>query len=153
MRLFIDGEWNGFGGELLSLALVPEFEGPVSPWYMEFWFSPDEIDPWVAENVIPHLNGEKHCREGAQRSLAVYLNLPAFQPVHIVADWPEDIERLCNLLITGPGERIHIPRITFEVIPGLNTVSAHSDVPHNALEDARAIRKAVQLMETGGDGE
>ena len=151
MRLFIDGEWNGFGGELLSLALVPEIEKePV--FYMEFPV-PDKVDPWVAANVLPHLSRRKETREQAQRSLAFYLNLRAFQPVHIVADWPEDIERFCNLLITGPGKRIDIPRMTFEVIPGLHAVSDHSDVPHNALEDARAIRTAVQLMETGGDGE
>lgn len=50
MRLFIDGEWNSFGGDLISLALVAE-DG--REWYEVL----DCVDPhpWVAENVIPKL--------------------------------------------------------------------------------------------------
>lgn len=146
MRLFVDGEWDGFGGQLLSMALVPEFENGISPWYVEFEHGPIQ-DPWVQENVIPHLTDEKRSLADAQRSLAFYLSLESFQLVHIVADWPEDIERFCKLLIVGPGERIDIPRMTFEVVPGLNAVEEFSEVAHHAVADARAIRAAVWRAE------
>jgi hypothetical protein len=32
MRIFVDCEFNGFGGDLLSMALVPE-DDVIAPWY------------------------------------------------------------------------------------------------------------------------
>nr|MBA4771246.1 hypothetical protein [Sphingobium sp.] len=52
MRYFLDTEFNGFGGTLISVALVPEHGD------QEFYVSlplPDEIEPWVAKHVIPYL--------------------------------------------------------------------------------------------------
>jgi hypothetical protein len=49
VRYFLDTEFNGFGGTLLSLALVPE-DGE------EFYAiiaSDDPLHPWVERNVIP----------------------------------------------------------------------------------------------------
>ena len=48
LRYFLDTEFNGFGGELLSLALVPD-EGD-----REFYVVlplPDTLDPWVERHV------------------------------------------------------------------------------------------------------
>jgi hypothetical protein len=133
MRLFIDGEWNGFGGSLISIALVVE-DG------REFYavLGCDSPEPWVAENVIPNLgvgqgvDGES--TESVQARLSLFL--AQFNAVHIVADWPEDIERFCRLLITGPGTRIDTPPLTMEVV----RVDAPSETPHNALADARGLR-------------
>jgi hypothetical protein len=60
----------------------------------------------------------------------------------IVADWPEDIAQFCMLLITGPGDMVTVDGLQFELIrtPGFGT-AANSRVPHNALHDARALRK------------
>jgi hypothetical protein len=61
----------------------------------------------------------------------------------LVADWPEDIQHFCELLITGPGLRLDTPPLTIEIRRDLDAVSA---LPHNALEDARAIkRKHLEL--------
>jgi hypothetical protein len=63
--------------------------------------------------------------------------------VHLVADWPEDIQHFCEALITAPGLRIDTPPLTMEIRRDLDAVSA---LPHNALEDARAImRKHLEL--------
>ena len=52
MRYFLDTEFNGFGGALLSLALVPE-DG------QEFYVTlecDDPVFPWVERNVMPYLD-------------------------------------------------------------------------------------------------
>src|SRR3546814_5579366 len=52
MRYFLDTEYNGFGGELISLALVPEHGDQE---YYAVLPLPDEIHPWVERNVVPYL--------------------------------------------------------------------------------------------------
>ncbi len=125
----IDGEWNSFGGELISLALVSE-DG------REFYgvLGCENPEPWVAENVIPKLYAEPIPLILLQSELTAYLF--QFDAVHIVADWPEDIEHFCRLLIVGPGMRINTPPLTMEIV----RVDTVSEDPHNALADARALR-------------
>jgi hypothetical protein len=66
----------------------------------------------------------------------------------IVADWPEDIAQFCSLLMTGPGEMVPVPRLTFELVPlGGFSTAANSAVPHNALHDARALKEHVLGLE------
>lgn len=143
MRYFLDTEYNGFGGELISLALVPEYGD------QEFYTSlplPDAIHPWVALHVVPYLRHvppgiDNHMsREEAAAHIAHYLAGDS-DPV-IIADWPEDIAQLCMLLVTGPGEIAGVSGMRFEFIrtPGFST-AANSQVPHNALHDARALKQ------------
>jgi len=141
MKLYIDCEWNGYKGALLSIALVPsDPDGPV--FYAAFerlgqWV----FDEWVLENVyLPYLEKEqKRSREEIQLGLKVYLS--HFSYIHIIADWPEDIERFCELLITGPGTRINTPPLTMEVV----RVDAPSSNPHHALYDAKGLRDFLEL--------
>lgn len=134
MKLFIDCEWNGYRGEMLSLALVPESD-IYGKFYIEFEFN-GEFDPWVEENVKPYLKGNcVKAKIEVQRLLEKYLC--SFADVTVVADWPEDIERFCNLLITGPGTRLDTPDLKFEIV----RFDSISELPHNALADAKAIRK------------
>lgn len=51
MKLFLDCEFNGFGGELISMALVDE----QGKYFYEVLPCPQPI-PWVQENVMPKLN-------------------------------------------------------------------------------------------------
>ena len=53
MRYFLDTEYNGFGGELLSLALVPE-DGS-EEFYVTLECSAP-VDSWVERHVIPFLD-------------------------------------------------------------------------------------------------
>ena len=142
MRYFLDTEFNGFGGELLSLALVPEYGD------QEFYASlplPGKIHPWVEQKVIPYLRhvppGVDHhlSREQAAQHIAAYFEGDA-DPV-IIADWPDDIAYFCALLVTGPGEMAAVNGLRFELVNGAGFSSAaNSRVPHNALHDARALR-------------
>ncbi len=135
MNLYIDCEFNSFGGELISLALVP-----ADPSIPSFYEVIDlggciEIDPWVAENVIPKLGKESVHPYVFCELLQSYLD--QFKDVHVVADWPEDIAWLCRVMITGPGQRIRYPStFTMECRP-VDTISVN---PHNALADAQALR-------------
>ena len=143
MRYFLDTEYNGFGGALLSLALVPEDGGE------EFYVTiacPDPLDAWVERNVIPYLDtvpeglrSPRLARGAAAEALAQWL-LHDENP-EIVADWPEDLAQLAMLFVTGPGRMLNVPALTlrFEPLQSFST-AANSAVPHNALHDARALR-------------
>lgn len=142
MKFFIDTEFNGFGGELMSMALVPEDES-LDKFYCEIEMK-DQLDPWVRDNVVPHLFQMPTTRSHFQFALSRYLLNIEADEIIIVADWPDDIKYFCEALITGPGQRIFIPTdIKFEL--NLN-ISYNSEVPHNALHDALAIRKVYKDM-------
>ena len=131
MRLFIDGEWNSYGGELISLALVSE-DGRT---FYEV-LGCDHPDHWVAENVMPKLGKPSITFESLQEQLAIFMRQFEFDSVHIIADWPEDIMWFCKVLITGPGTRLDTPPLTMLVLR-VDTVSKN---PHNALADAQSLR-------------
>jgi hypothetical protein len=133
MNIYIDCEWNSFGGELISMALVSETGD-------EFYEVLECVDPhpWVAENVIPVLNKDNVSLDEFRRLLKVYL--AQFNECNIVADWPEDIERFCATLITGPGYRIDTPPLSMQIV----RIDTISKIPHYALEDARALHAALK---------
>jgi hypothetical protein len=136
MKFYIDTEFNGFGGKLMSMAIVPENIN-VAEFYCEIIML-DQLEPWVKDNVVPHLFQTPVTYSEFQFALSKYLLNIEFDDVVIVADWPDDIRYFCEALITGPGQRIIMPtNIKFEL--NLN-IDYYSEVPHNALWDARAIR-------------
>lgn len=147
-RYFIDTEFDGFNGELISIALVPDQAG-----HPYFYAITDHVatNPWVVEHVVPFLVGEGHRPHRGNRVriaqlLTGYLAGDA-QP-RIVADWPEDLTHLTRLLITGPGMMVPIRHMSFEYhdYPEFSTAKA-SAIPHNALEDARSFRDYVLSKE------
>jgi hypothetical protein len=142
MRYFMDTEFNGFGGALLSLALVPE-DGE------EFYVTlecADRPHSWVERNVVPYLDSVPFAltspripRSEASKALAAYLALDP-EP-EVVADWPDDIAHFCQLLMTGPGTMVAVPPLRFRLVSLIGfSPAANSAVPHNALHDARALR-------------
>jgi len=136
MRIFLDCEFNEYKGALISMALVDE-NG--REWYEVV--PCDNPGQWVAANVMPILGRGAVSVPLMQASLSAWLAL--YDSVHIVADWPEDIAHFCAALITGPGTRINTPPLTMEVL----RIDAASDLPHNALADARGIRAHILASE------
>ena len=137
MKLFLDCEFNGFGGELLSIAIVPEAG---NAFYRIVADTKEPPTAWVSENVIPIL-GAFRGASAAVSLAALRLQLQAylmyFGSIHVVADWPEDIIHFCKLILTDvPGQRINTPPLTMEIV----RVDAASELPHNALADAIGIR-------------
>lgn len=146
MRYFLDTEYNGFGGALLSLALVPE-DGS-EEFYVTLQCD-GPIDPWVERHVIPFLDmvpegmvSPRLPRRAAAEALAAWLAHD--EAPDIVADWPEDLAQLSMLLVIGPGLMVPMPPLSLHLIPlhGFSPAS-NSAVPHNALHDARALRDHV----------
>lgn len=134
-RVWLDTEFNGFGGELISMALVDAEDRSV-------YFAlpcPTPVD-WVAANVIPVLGIEPTSRRAAQASVRVFLH--RFSSVRIVANWPDDIKHFCGFMVAGPAELLELPPLTFELRIDLGRVE--SATPHNALADALALRKLDQ---------
>lgn len=136
MNVFIDCEFNSFGGDLISMALVAQ-DG--REMHAQVPIDPEALHPWVEENVIPVMDAQGTSPEMLSHSelphhIAAFL--APYRTVHLVADWPDDIRFFCDYLITGPGTRVDTPPLTLEIRRDLDADSA---VPHNALHDARAI--------------
>lgn len=135
MRLFLDTEFNGFNGKLLSMALVPE-DNSKREFYKEIEFK-GQLEPWVKENVVPHFCLIPCTHHEFQQALAQYLW--EIGDCTIIADWPDDIRYFCESLITGPGMCLNLlHNIKFELDFGIDY---ESKVPHNALHDARGIKE------------
>jgi hypothetical protein len=149
VRYFLDTEYNGWAGALLSLALVPE-DGEELYLTLD-WSGP--LEEWVERYVVPYLDtvpealvSPRLSRADAARAVSHYL---AGDPDPlIVADWPEDIAHFNMLLLTGPGAMVEVPPLRFQFIElsGFST-AANSKVPHNALHDARALRDHLLTLE------
>lgn len=137
MRVWLDTEFNGFEGDLISIGLIAE-DG-------QFLYAVRNailgmvIDPWVKEHVIPFLYKAPHedyvavweHDDGIRYRLENFL--ARYDNVEIIVDWPEDIHHLCKLMITGAGTMINTSNITFVLDRMLDGVS---EVPHNAIFDA-----------------
>lgn len=132
MRIWLDTEFNGWRGELISMALVADDD---REWYRSLGC--EQPTPWIAAHVMPVLRARRTTRERLQTSLWRWLR--GFDRLQVIANWPEDFVHFCSVLVTGPGSRLRCPPLTMEMVEGLEVRSA---IPHNALEDARALRAA-----------
>jgi len=141
----MDAEFNGFGGDLISIALVCE-DG--QEWY-EVAEIPAEPHPFVAQHVLPVLGKEPVGRDRFAQSLAEFLaSVP--EPV-IIADWLDDIRCLCDGLGQfGSGMRFRLG-CTLVLLPQRPLCALQTT--HNALLDARALRlgHAEQASATARD--
>lgn len=143
MRYFLDTEFNGFGGELISIALVPENDG-LAPFYAAVECK--NLTPWVVEHIIPVLDVEQETRSGLVDLFADYLGDDP-EPV-LVADWPEDIAHAARLLVIGPGLMKPVRNIRFDLVDAALVSSGEgSAVPHNAYHDALRLRADVLAYE------
>lgn len=129
LTLYLDSEFNGFGGELISLALVSDRGG-------EFYGVrnlPRRVKPWVRKNVVPRLGQPPEIDAVLRRRLAAFLF--EHEGEDVVADWPEDLSKFLAFLcvddrVFGPGNM----RLMLVAQEPLLSVT-----PHNALSDARAL--------------
>ena len=135
MKLWMDAEFNGWSGELISLALVPEFGNP----FYEVLPCPNPVE-WVKHNVIPFLNKQPIDIPTFKQRLGEYLR--QWNEVHIVATWPSDFVHLMNSLIVSDGVVTKKPKIVMEMpIPtreGVEMMMKYAT--HNALDDATVLK-------------
>jgi len=130
VKIAIDCEFNEFGGDLISMGLVAE-DG--REWY-EVLPCPNP-GKWVEDHVIPILGRKPISKEQFQARLQQFLM--QFETIHLISDWPEDIKFFCESLITGQGTRLNTPPLQMSIF----RFDAESELPHNALSDARGIMK------------
>jgi hypothetical protein len=125
----IDCEFNGFGGELISMAVV--IDG--GPEFYHVKAIPENVDPWVRENVIPYLMKASCGPDFFKAALHFFLRNNA--PLKIIADWPTDIAHLMQEMLG----KTHDESISVEMELSIKNLNYQSRIPHNALEDARAL--------------
>lgn len=151
MRYYVDCEFDGHNGPLLSIALVTD-----GTYSIHIQTDAQPADPWVQENVMPIMD-----RHSAPVSLvnvpingvgpAIRAFIASDQMPTIVADSPVDIARFCRAISTGfTGEwaSTEYPAMRFEV----HNVDCWPNaldggVQHNAWWDAMALRH--KLIERG----
>lgn len=140
MNLYLDCEFTNFQGHLISMALVDE-NG--HEFYEVVNYSVVDCHQWVVDNVLPILHKDPIPYEDFQRKLSAYLR--KYNKLDVIADWPEDFWHLNMALLTGPGMMMTVPNLSMHLVRRLEYTSA---IPHNALEDAKAIRIAMMKRET-----
>lgn len=139
LRIWIDAEWNSYKGALISFACVTE-DG--REFYQEVVLH-EPPDPWIVNNVLPHLAGAAVEYEVFQSRLRSFVDGIA-GPIEFISDWPEDIEQLCRALIIGPGRSSVYRPLTFRCGMG-EFKDAKSALPHHCLHDARSLRDYALL--------
>jgi hypothetical protein len=143
MRFYLDTEFNGFGGPLISMALV----SPDGAAFYEVQELLCQIDPWVQEHVYPVLNKEDVLP--AEFRARFHAFITRFREPTIYCDWHADAAHFCNML-AGPdyGSSLDFAcRIMILNTPPGAIVSAN---PHNALADARALMAWHEPMAVRG---
>lgn len=134
-RIYIDTEFNGFNGDLISMALV----APDASFY-EVLECKNPV-PWVKENVMTVLEQPSISYEMFQKKLQKFLS--RYDDITIIADWPDDIKYFCESLITAPGKCVSMKqaKIDFSIIWSVPYISS---IPHNALQDAIGIKNYIE---------
>lgn len=134
MRIWLDCEFNGWGGELISIALIDETGRSFYEAVAEYTQPRSE---WVELNVIPVLGKTPISRSLLQENLGKFLSKYEGKHLEFISDWPCDFLHLCDLLVVGPGLKIGPTNFSMTVLD----IKSTSKVPHNALEDAMALRE------------
>lgn len=138
MKIFVDCEFNGFGGELISMAFVTEHG---EQWYAVREY-PKVWDRWVSENVRPILHAEPIGKEAFRESAIAWLK--QFDNPTIIADWYTDLVHFFSLF----AGKDHTESVGYACKTELVLIDKYeSAIPHNALMDAIAIKDEYLKME------
>ncbi|MFN3610285.1 MAG: hypothetical protein ACK4Y9_14585 [Hyphomonas sp.] len=148
MLYCLDCEFNGFGGELISLALSGE-AGELYLCRPHAELDGLDLHPWVEEHVLAILevrDARPVVLPLSDFGRAIQAFLADDPEPCVIADWPEDLMHLMQCLIISPGQMVRIPDLSLKLMQ----VSAwptdiHGAVQHNALWDARALSRALTL--------
>ena len=95
----------------------------------------DKWHPWVAENVVPHLEKKPVSRIKFGHKLREYLQQR--EPCTIYADWPADFQHLMDCMCGAAFGDSWMAECTMVLMRGTDPRPA---VPHNALSDGIAAR-------------
>ena len=145
-RVYIDCEFDGHNGPLLSVALVRESGDSI-----HIRADVEPMDLWVRQNVLPLMDSHKAARSEKVYAYEVGGVIRSFlgegSPV-IVCDSPQDARYFSQALTTAPdGGYAPFPfdGLTIEVL-GVDAypTTLEGAVQHNAWWDAMALREALR---------
>lgn len=146
LRYYLETEFNGFGGALVSLALV---RADGASLYLVYGV-PDRPTAFVRDHVQPNLERvpptiairRVNQSEGAY---ALEAFLQGDGAAESIADWPDDVRLCCQALMIEPSRTADIDRLKFEI----HRVDPYPTdligaVQHNAWWDAMALRQRLE---------
>lgn len=145
MRYYLDTEFNGPNGVLISLGVIREDGYPLYLVNKDIMHNTEILDPWIVKNVYSKLlNGVVEAivvpLDEFHKHLYQYLFLD-HTVLEFIVDWPDDLKYLSDCMITSPGKMIDIDRFKLKVI---RVDSYPNDLgyllQHNAIDDAIALR-------------
>lgn len=155
MRYYLDTEFDGHNGPLLSLALVGDGDEGDS---IHVRTTERATDPWVIENVEPLMLAHDAGMmaevplNDVGVTLANFFSLMRDTSPVIVADSVVDIGRFCRAISTGMDGgwcSVDYPVMTFEVHDvAAYPTSLPGAVQHNAWWDAMALRHLLNPAES-----
>ncbi len=147
MIYYLDTEFDGYGGNLISMGIVRE-DG-----YSFYAILDTPIkDEWVRENVVPHLLKIPFNSIAVKSILGSYEHFQArlqfyfkgATGIQVIADWPDDFKYFSAALITGPGTMIDIPGVAM-VVARVDPypTDVEGAIQHNAYWDAIALKDFI----------
>ena len=147
MRLFVDTEYNGGGGELISLALVIDAD---NHRYIVREWSCLSMDLWVIRNVIPSLGNVPKLKEREFLNAFVeYLVTTGSSHIEFIYTSRED-ERHLRELVRVASAKLSDISFSYNVYrKQVDVFRTTPDVKHNALSDAICLYKQVVSGEVG----
>lgn len=144
--LFLDCEFNGYQGELISLAMYdPSGRAPSLFCELDLNTLTKPIEEFVKLHVIPNMDNTMACycvnRDDLNKAVCDYLLLvPGYT---IIADWAEDFIHLLACT-AGPNGLKRLPYLKLQLVTTPDVYVSHK--PHNALADAMALSKNYKYM-------
>lgn len=156
MKYYLDCEFDGHNGPLLSLALVGDDDS------IHIRTTERASDPWVVENVEPLMDSHDAGMVAevplntVGATIANFFSLMRDTTPLVVADSVVDIGRFCRALSTamdGGWSSVDYPLMRFEV----HNVAAYpttlpNAVQHNAWWDAMALKHLLSRASTPDGG-
>lgn len=147
MKYYLDCEFDGMGGPLLSMALVCEDGDEI--YFIHRRANALAVDGWVRANVLPILYKGKPTLVGELEDLPAHIAgfIADDTDPEIIADWPDDFTYFAPAVLMGPGTMISIPTLTMRVVRvDAYPTDLDGAMQHNALWDARALRYKLEQV-------
>ena len=143
MKYYLDCEFNGFGGHLMTMGIAAE-DGR----NLYLIYNTRSTDPWVQKNVgpliydvpiKPHVDIIGNANANGPAHIAAFMNQD--YDINIITDWPDDIKYFCQSIITGPGQMAALPSFSMHVVRvDAYPTTLKGAVQHNAMWDALALK-------------
>jgi hypothetical protein len=159
IRHYFDTEFNGYGGKLMSAAMVRDEQDAlylIDDAAIQTLLMNGEMDPWVRENVVPILYSPPagiepvHAPSSEWGALISEFIYREDEVPQVFADWMTDIADLMNLFVTGPGTGVPMAHQTHMVCLrhlDVYPTTLPGAVQHNAAWDALALKRWLDEME------